>query len=180
MDIDVWITTMQGKVLYHKRASEHGKFSFQTPIVHDHHDGIDDIDDDYDYGDEEDIDDEEDTYKICIEHQHKGAHSPGARRSVFFILHETFGNMPDNTERIARATDTDRLQTTMRSMHTTLSGMIGDLSQLQRREHELTNRMKRTSSRVTTLAVISLVVTLATSAVQYKYYKGYFKQKKLC
>lgn len=178
MDIDVWITTVQGKVLYHRRSSEHGKFSFDTPALskEHEHDMLDD--DDYDYTDTN----EEDTYKICIEHQQSPSrsHPPGTKRLVSFHLNQAFNGAKNRYGDAAGAKDTDKLQATMRDMHTTLSGMIGDLSQLQKRERTLTNRMQRTTSRITWLAVFSLFVTLATSALQFRYYKGYFKQKKLC
>lgn len=181
MDIDVWITTMKGKVLYHRRSSEHGKFSFNTPaIAKEHHDEtLDDYEDEYDYAEESH---EEDTFKICIEHQQapSRAHPAGTRRMISFKLNQAFNGVHDRLNEAAGKGDTDKLQETMREMHTTLSGMIGDLSQLQRRERTLTRRMQRSAGRVTWLAAFSLVVTLATSFAQFRYYKGYFKQKKLC
>lgn len=180
MDIDVWITTMQGKVLYHRRSPEHGKFSFDTPGVPKDrdHDMLDD--DDYGYADAH----EEDTYKICIEHQQSPSrsHPPDTKRLISFHLNQAFNgaNAGERLADAAGAKDTDKLQATMRDMHTTLSGMIGDLSQLQKRERTLTNRMQRTTSRITWLSIFSLFITLATSALQFRYYKGYFKQKKLC
>lgn len=181
MDIDVWITTISGKVLYHRRSSEHGKFSFNTPTVSkEHHDeSLDDYEDDYDYAEDSH---EEDTYKICIEHQQSPsrAHPPGTKRLISFRLNQAFNGARDKLGEAAGKSDTDKLQVTMRDMHATLSAMIGDLSQLQKRERTLTHRMQRTTGRVTGLAMFSLVVTLATSALQFRYYKGYFKQKKLC
>lgn len=177
MEIDVWITTQKGVVLYHKRAADHGKFTLRTPLVSkEHHDDV--LDDDYDYDDPY----EEDTYKICIEHQQppSRAHPVGTRRMVSFVLHQAFNGLKEKGDSAAAASDTDRLQATMREMHTTLSGMIGDLSQLQRRERKLTSRMQKTTSTITYLAILSLLVTVATSAMQYRYYQGYFKQKKLC
>lgn len=176
MEIDVWITTQKGAVLYHKRAADHGKFTFRTPAISKDHD--DDVLDDYDYDEPY----EEDTYKICIEHQQppSRAHPMGTRRMISFVLHQAFNGLKEKGENVAAASDTDRLQASMRQIHTTLSGMIGDLSQLQRRERTLTTRMQKTTSTITYLAILSVVVTVATSALQFKYYRGYFKQKKLC
>lgn len=180
MDIDVWITTMSGAVLYHKRSREHGKFSFRTSGASRRHDDemLDD-EDEYDYQEEST---EEDTYKICLEHQQapSRAHATGTKRMISFRLNEAYDGVAGKEGDAAEKGDTDRLQATMRDMHSSLSGMIGDLNQLQRREKGLTNRMKKMAKRVTALAVFSLVVTLATSAMQFRYYQGYFKQKKLC
>lgn len=177
MEIDVWVTTMDGKVLYHRRAADHGKFTFKTPSIAKHHEDMDD--EDYDYEDEGD---EEDTFKICIEHQQhpSRAHPPGTHRLVSFKLHQSFKGGTISMDSAATASDTDKLQESMRQIHTALSGMIGDLSQLQRREKTLTARMQRTTSRVTSLAILAVIVTMATAAFQFKYYQGYFKQKKLC
>lgn len=177
MEIDVWITTMDGNVLYHKRAADHGKFTFRTPSVSKQHDDVEE--DEYDYGQD---DDEEDTFKICIEHQQhpSRAHPTGTHRLVSFKLHQSFNGGTSSLEDAATASDTDKLEASMRDIHTALSGMIGDLSQLQRRERVLTARMQRTTTRITSLAIFAVIVTMVTSAFQFKYYKGYFKQKKLC
>lgn len=174
MEIDVWITTLQGKVLYQKRASDHGKFSFRTPPIHrDHKPSAD-----YEYDDEE----EEDTYRVCIEHQQPAgrAHPSGTRRAVEFKLDQAFPGVRGSTGNAAKASDADRLLDTLRAMHTSLSGMIGELTRLQQRERTLTANMEHTTSRVLWLAIFSLLVTVVTCAAQYKYYEGYFKQKKLC
>lgn len=176
MEIDVWITTMSGTVLYHRRAAEHGKFSFRTPALsRKYHADMMDDEDEYDY---EEARAEEDTFKVCVEHQQVAsrAHAAGTRRMVSFKLDEARAR--DGVA--AEKGDTDALQATMKDMHASLSGMVGDLNQLQRREKGLTKRMQRTTGRVTALAVFSLVVMVATSAMQYRYYVGYFKQKKLC
>lgn len=177
MTIDVWITTSEGRVLYHKRAPDHGKFTFMTPGTNVGGHAPDPDMDDEDYDDDED----EDTYKICLEHQQIASrgHVAGTRRLVYFNLDHAFSEM-DRNEKPASGSSADKLQATMRNMHTTLSGIVGDLSQLQKRERSLLSRTQKTSSRITMFAVISLFVTLGTSAFQYKYYKGYFKQKKLC
>lgn len=177
MEIDVWITTSRGHVLYHKRASDHGKFSFSTPSLSKTHDD-DVLDEEYDYEDPY----EEDTFKICIEHQQQAsrAHPGGTRRLVYFVLHQAFNGLRDNGEGSAKVEDTDRLQVKMREMHATLSGIVGDLNQLQRRERNLMKRVKGMGSTVTGLAVFGVTVTLMTSAAQYRYYHGYFKAKKLC
>lgn len=181
MEIDVWVTTQKGTVLYHRRAADHGKFSFTTPaIAKDHHDDVLEDDEQYSYDDEDPY--EEDTFRICIEHQQvpSRAHPAGTRRLVSFVLHQAFNGLKEPAQGAASAEDTDHLQLTMREMHTTLSGMIGDLTQLQRRERNLTARMQRTSWRVTAMAVWSVLMMILTSAVQFKYYQGYFKRKKLC
>lgn len=173
MDIDLWITTVKGSVLYHKRSSNHGKFTFQTPGTNAH--------ENYDYDDDND---EDDTFRICIEHQQpaSAAHPRGTKRSVSFRLNHTPPSWAGHQRsgKAALAADTDRLQTTMRTMHSSLAGMIGDLSQLERREKLLTKGVENTTRRVTYLAIFSLVVTVMTSALQFTYFKGYFKQKKIC
>ncbi|CAN8075195.1 unnamed protein product [Agarophyton chilense] len=174
MDIDVWVTNLQGKVLYHKKAPDHGKFSFDTPKIQRQHRPADE----YEYEDEE-----EDTFRICIEHQQKAGrvHPAGTKRAIEFNLDQAFaGASTEGVDRAAKASDTDRLQKSLRRMHTSLSGMIGDMTRLQRRERMLTQKMEETTSHVMVLAILSLFVTVATCAAQYKYYEGYFKQKKLC
>jgi len=178
MAIDVWITTVEGRVLYHKRAPEHGKFSFQTPALpQDKHSGVDDEDDEEDYMDEA----EEDTFKVCLEHQQVASrgHQMGTQRLVYFHLHHAF-NAVSGGDKFASSADTDRLQATMRNMHSSLSAMVGDLSQMQRRERTLMARTQKTTARVTFFAIVSLIVIMGTSALQFKYYQGYFKRKKLC
>ena len=170
MDIDIFITTNDGKVLYHKRAPQHGKFSFWTPkYLPEEFDADDDLEED-----------EEETFRVCLEHQQHAsqAHATGTRRSIQFILHQSYKG--ESVAKAASMSDMDRLQNTMRQMHTTLSGMIGDLTQLQRRERLLTEKMEKTNSRVVALAIFGIIVAVGTSLVQFKYYQGYFKQKKLC
>lgn len=176
MDIDVWVTTLKGKVLYHKRAAEHGKFTFETPALpRDRQES-----DDYDYGGEDS--EEEDTYRVCLEHQQNPSrsHPTGTKRAIMFKLNQSFNGGTQRSETAAKTSDTDRLQESMQSMHRTLSGMIGDLSKLQMRDKALTARLVKTGRRVSGMAIFSLIVTLGISALQFRYYRGYFKQKKLC
>lgn len=178
MEIDVWVTTVGGTVLYHRRAAEHGKFSFRTPALsRKYHADMMDDEDEYDY---EEARAEEDTFKVCVEHQQVGsrAHAAGTRRMVSLKLNEAHG--PDGDD-AAEKGDTDRLEATMKDMQASLRDMKLDLDHLQWREEKwLIEGMQRTTGRVTALAVFSLAVMVATSAMQYRYYLGYFKQKKLC
>lgn len=173
MNIDVWVTTLQGKVLYHRCAPSHGKLSFQTPHSERTH--------------EEDIylhefHDDEDTFQICIEHQQNPSAvqtSPDASRVITLRLND-IQSLAVRHSRAATASDADRLLRSMRSMHTQLSGMIGDLTDLEQRERNTVSDVVRTTWYVTFLAIASLLVIGATSALQICYYKLYFKHKKVC
>lgn len=177
MRIDVWITTVEGRVLYHKYADDHGKFTFDTPKLPNHRENewADDYEDSYIP--------EDDTYKVCIEHQQVAGrvHEPGTKRAVSIHFNEAMGMQSERqVSRAATSQSTDQLQSSMREIHNTLSAMIGDLAMLESRERFLTKRISGTIRQVTILAVVSLFVICLTSLLQFRYYKGYFQQKKLC
>lgn len=175
MEVDVWITTFSGQVLYHKRATSHGKFSFTTPAVR--KTGASGVNEDED---DEYASEEEDTYRVCLEHQQPASrsHPAGTRRLVSFHLDHAF-NALYRGDRHAQVEDVDQLDRTMRQIHTSLLGMIGDLSRLEKRERDLMARIQSTTGRVTKFSIVALAILFGTSALQYKYYSTYFKQKKL-
>lgn len=177
MDIDVWITTLQGKVLYHRCAPSHGKLSFLTPLAEHtgpHYDDYDDLE-------LNDFRQDEDTFRICIEHQQNPsmAHVAGASRVITLRMKDVDTTVIRHN-RAASASDTDRLQRSMRSMHNQLAAMVGDLTQLEHRERTLTKCVAQTAWRVSCLAALSLLVIFATSALQMSYYKTYLRHKKVC
>lgn len=175
MDIDVWVTTTQGRVLYHKRAPSHGAFSFETVAPQKtQHSGIDD-------GDEETYGWVDETYRFCIEHQRaEGAvHGGDVKRFVSFKINEASHGMRMRTTH-ANDQATDKLTTTMVDMHKTLSALVDDLAVLQQRERILVKRTSKTTGRVSVFSAVSVMVAVFTSAVQYKYFKTYFQSKKLC
>lgn len=174
MDIDVWVTTLQGVVLYHRCAPSHGKLSFQTPVS----DGARVPDEGTGYGD---YADDEDTFRLCVEHQQvpSTAHDGRTRRVVALRLRDVDAALWKR-ERVASNSDTDKLLRAMRVMHTSLAGMIGDLTALEMREKGLTASVVGTASRVTAMAFVSFVVIVAISVAQVRYYRDFFKAKKLC
>lgn len=178
MDIDVWMSTLQGIVLYHKRAPAHGKLSFDTP--HSSH---------AQHRQEDEEEDDEDTFQLCIEHQQapSAIHEHGTSRVIIVRLHHlgVHGNLlgshgDKGKGGAASIGDTDRLLLSMEGMHSELSGMVGDISKLEQNERGLTSHVKETASRVGSLAALSLAVTVVTAGLQFKYYKTYFKHKKVC
>ncbi len=163
MDIDVWVTTLKGRVLYHRHGTEKGMISFMTPKS-EHLD----LDDD----DEED----NDTFRVCLEHQLRPSETltQGAKRLVSYRLdkaqHKLRGFQSHATLRHAH-TLTERL----REIHTALSNMMGDLSFLEQRERRLLERNRLTLSRISFLASLSLIVMVATSCIQLTYYRQFFQ-----
>jgi hypothetical protein len=176
MEIDLWITTLSGLVIYHNRAADHGKFSFITARVEKmQYSGVDDEEEDgFDFQDE--------TYRICLEHQYRSdaVQPDGAKRSIYFNLHNSFLEIDSEAHNLARSGKTDTLQNNMRNVHDALSNIIGDLSHLQQRERVLVKRLNVTSSRVTYLACLSILIAMITSIMQLQFFKSYFKQRKLC
>lgn len=177
MDIDVWVTTTEGRVLYHKRAPSHGSFSFETTTPKKtQHSGIDSEDDDdhmYGWVDE--------TYRFCIEHQrtHGAVIDGDVSRLVSFEIKGSSQNMRMATNH-AKVEATDKLTSKMVDMHHTLNGLLDDLAVLQQRERALVRRVGHTTGRVSAFSALSVCVALVTSALQYKYFKTYFQNKKLC
>lgn len=184
MDIDVWVTTMQGTVLFHKRAPAHGKFTFKTPAaVKRQYSGIDSEEEDgedYDWTDE--------TYRFCIEHQSpQGVVMPeGASRKVSFSLEN-----PDVSSAIeagerrkehgaASDAGVEEVSKRMRTMHSTMSLLISELTGMQQKERKNVKSNAKMSRNVTLMSLLAILLCIATSAAQYAYYKAYFKQKKMC
>lgn len=199
MEIDVWITTVPGKVLYHHRAPTHGKLSFETPMIdenevdrhHEHHRR--DMDGGYD-------DNDEDTYQLCVEHQQPPSlvGTEGLSRVISIKLHDAYSNLVSQHghqfeqykghvvhqqagEGVpATEQHTTQLAQSMESMDQELRGMVVDLTRLQQKERGLTEHVKETASRVSVLAGISVAITMVTASVQFLYYRSYFKHKKVC
>lgn len=173
MSIDVWVTTLQGVVIYHRCAHAHGKLTFRTPesVAGSHEEE----------GSLQDMREDEDTFKVCIEHQQQPstAHEAHTERSITVGFQEADRSFWKR-ERPALASDTDRLLRSMRTIHTSLVGMIGDLSQLEQRERSLTKGIMNTGWRVSVLAAISFMTVVLISFLQFRYYRDFFKQKKLC
>jgi emp24/gp25L/p24 family/GOLD len=177
MEIDVWITTMKGRVLWHKRAPDHGKFVFTTgSVTKTQHSGIDsDDEDEVDYGWTDE------TYRICLEHQRPSGsvHPPGSSRIIaFHLTEEATGAAKGSQPVTGEAVNT--LQLRMRTMHETLSLLITDLTMLQQRERKLVKRVSSTNQHIAILSGFAIAVSLLTALLQYHYYKKYFTQKKLC
>lgn len=175
MPIDLWITTLLGVVLYHKCAPSHGKFTFVTPesphkvAISDEHDH-----DFYDYTDDED------TYRICIEHQqlHSKVYSPATYRIINFHF-ENIDNVAVPSIHVATDHDANRLIDKLKFSHISLHHMIDDIVQLQRRERLLIARVQHTAHRLACLAFSSLTIIALTSLLQLNYYRSYFKKNKL-
>jgi hypothetical protein len=178
MELDVWVTTMNDAVLYHKRSPSHGKFYFDTPAIHSRqYSGIEEEDDAIGMGYDEE------TIRICIEHQKDpGAYgTEGARRLVSLrIDHPTpLGNM-HNSQKFAQGDHTTQLQDGLGRIQETLSGLVSDLTVLQQRERTLVKRLHSTNTRVVTCAVISIFFAGLTSFLQLRHFRTYFKRKRLC
>lgn len=188
MDIDVWVTTLPGKVLYHKRAPDHGKLSFQTPSVRNlrvdalHPDVVDNVDADA-YGFDQSAEDE-DTFRVCVEHQDvpSSLHDDGAHRAISLRLGDgsPAHTAADAATGMARAHDANRLVDSVLYMHEGLTAMVGDLSRLEARERALIDACRRTGTRVSVLAMAAVASAVAVTAAQSHYYGVFFKQNKLC
>lgn len=176
MPIDLWITTLLGVVLYHKCAPSHGKFTFTTPESNHKLRAVDEQDHDfYDYTDDED------TYRICIEHQqtHSKVYMSGTHRIINFHL-ENIENAVVPSINAATDHDTNRLIDKLKFSHISLHHMIDDLVQLQRRDRLLAVRVQHIGYRLSFLAIASLVLSALTSLLQLNYYRMFFKKNKLC
>lgn len=176
MQIDLWITTLLGVVLYHKCAPSHGKFTFTTPESNHKLRSVDEQDHDfYDYTDDED------TYRICIEHQqmHSKVYASGTYRIIDFHL-EDIDKAVVPSINVATDQDTNRLIDKLKLSHISLHHMIDDLVQLQHHERLLAARVQHTARRLSFLSITSLVLTLLTSVLQLSYYRIFFRKNKLC
>lgn len=154
--------------VYEGRLRSASKFSFRTPPhSHQHHD----------YDDYDDEDDEED---IAAPHAAFSACLTLSRGSgaVSFNIRSARSNA-DPADVAASDKGVKGVSLAMRQMHQTLSQLTSDLARLEQREHKLLDRNARVGSRVVTLALFSIVVLLASTAVQLTYFKSFFKQKKL-
>lgn len=176
MELDVWVTTLTGSVLYHRHGTHEGIVSFTTPRAHAAHDMDDDAAADASGPHQKD------TFRVCVEHQLRpsDAVARGARRLVSYRMDGAFVPRLPVGGRRATAKGAGVLVERMREMHASLAGMVGDLDRLEQREFRLLERNERTSRRLATLAGVSLVAIVATSVVQYNYYRAYFKEKKIC
>jgi emp24/gp25L/p24 family/GOLD len=178
MELDVWVTTMNDAVLYHKRSPSHGKFYFDTPAIHSRqYSGIEEDDDTIGMGYDEE------TIRICIEHQRDpGAYSTeGARRLVSLrIDHPTPPGNMHASQKFALGDHTTQLQDGLGRIQEALSGLVSDLTLLQQRERVLVKRVHSTNTRVLTCVVISIFFAGLTAFLQLRHFKTYFKQKRLC
>jgi emp24/gp25L/p24 family/GOLD len=181
MELDVWVTTLDGTVLYHKRSPSHGKFIFQTPVVQPRqYSGIDEDADDTMMG----MEDDEETIRICVEHQqhpHEHAAGDGSRRLVSLAMdHTTPPGGVHRDAQLAQEGNAAQLQDGLSRVQDTLASLVSDITMLQQRERILVKHLHATNKRVATYAIISILVAALVSFVQLQYFKIYFKQKKIC
>lgn len=173
----MWVTTLTGQVLYHRRGTPEGMVSFTTPRAP----GPSDMDDDIGVG-EGAGPPQKDTYRVCVEHQLRAsdAVTQGARRLVSYRLNDArIPRLPGSGPR-ATSKHAGVLVNRLQEMHESLTGMVGDLDELERREFRLLERNYRMSTRLAILAAVSLIALVATSVIQCNYYRVYFKAKKIC
>jgi emp24/gp25L/p24 family/GOLD len=179
MELDVWVTTADGTVLYHKRSPSHGKFIFQTPVVQPRqYSGIDDEADDL-VGMEYD----EETIRVCVEHQQDPhAHAgDGSRRLVSLSMdHTTPPGGVHKDASLAHEGQAAQLQDGLSRVQDTLSSLVNDITMMQQRERILVRHLHSTNKRVATYAIFSILVAVCISFAQLQYFKTYFKQKKIC
>lgn len=158
-------------------ASDHisSKFAFRTPAHHPA-DGPH-PDDDYLYDDY--LDDA--TFDACLvlSFEQRGTYREGAKRAVeFWIRADGRGAIPVNQPR-AKEGAMGKVNAALEDMQTSLTRIVADLSALQQRERRLVRRTTVTASRLVIFAVLSLLVIVATSTLQFLHFRTYFKSKKL-
>lgn len=154
-------------------SSDDAKFAFRTP---DHYTGAaPEPDEDYRY-EEYDLDS---TYTACLVLAFDEArHAAGVKRAVeFWIRPEKSARFA--TEPRAKEGTMVSVNSALGDMQDILRGIVVDLAALQQRERRLVKRTEMTSDRLLLFAVLSLVVLMGTSVMQFMHFKTYFKSKKL-
>ncbi|KAK1861622.1 hypothetical protein I4F81_004204 [Pyropia yezoensis] len=179
MELDVWVITKNGRVLFHRRKTHHGKFSFTTP----EHPDVDHSRPRNDEDTEEEMYGvEEDNYQVCIEHQdHPDAvHEAGTKRLVSFKLDHSAAYDPSGGHTVAaKAKDVDGVVRALEDMHHTLLSMKNQLDTLHYREKRLAKANEGTNERVAWYSSVGFVVLLLTGAYQSFYMKRYLTSKKI-
>lgn len=137
---------------------------------------LDDIDE-YDYDPRE----FEGWFDVCVVLTvDRSSHEAHTRRAVsFWIRPEDYYD--EHIEDGASAADSQvhSVQRHLEDVQNILNHMVGDIVSLQQRERRLVDHNQRTSSRLLTLAFLSLFVLVITSSLQFMHFKTYFKSKKL-
>lgn len=173
------------KVIYqsHPHDKRDASFSFQTSGrglprrgAHDPQHPHDEPDE-YDY-DERDV---EGWFSACVVlMSDKPSHNAHSRRAVSFWTRSTVvpGELPNSSSRASN----DRvvvIENQLLQMQQTLQGMAAELVALQDQERKLARHNAATGRRLVIYAVIAIVVSTATSALQFSHLVNYFKGKKL-
>lgn len=161
--VTVVIKNPEGHVIYQKSELEHGKFSWKSDPMPE---GVYDDDLDYAYAEEEK------PYEICIENYARRGHE---RRMIFMEMTEEYRAR----SREAKREHVDRVQESLIRMSDLLNGMIAEMSMLENRERRLVNMTKATNTRLTIFASMSFFVIVVVAAYQSRYYRSYFRTKKL-
>lgn len=149
------------------------KFAFVTP---DYYTGrAPDVEDDYDYEPYE----LDASYAVCLtlsfdDHRHVDR---GKRPITFWIRPDRHKGLVPEPK--AKEGSLGTISVALQDMQESLRGMVNDLAALQQRERRLVLRTEATGSRLVLLAILSLVVIVATAALQFFHFKSYFKSKKL-
>lgn len=170
------IKSLSGKLVFESQrdGQQNGKFAFTTPDYFDTNQPH--IDDDYGYEDEEMTA----KFEACLVlNFHEMHHIENGRRSVEFWIRPDSGKRHPMKERKASETSIETMNNALEDMQYTLTSIVDDLAALQQRERRLVNATNLTSSRLLQFAVVSIVVLLITSTLQFVHFKTYFKTKKL-
>lgn len=172
-----------GVTFFEKHSAVIGSFGVNTPGTP----GTPASEEEWDAEDMEDEDEGNITreYKACVvlTFDEKPAGGVVARRAVRIRLWQA-GRAEAGKESAGGGGESGEvvewLNAGMKEMLAEMQGMVTDLNRLQRRERKLVKRMNNNEIVLMRVALISIAVIIATSAMQYAHYKAYFTSKKLC
>ena len=176
-EVDVKISTLQDNILYQRRSSNPGKFSFHTPSTYTGQ-SVPDLE-------AEDIDpDDEDTYQFCVHHYQYGTRDSGGALDKNRLIEFKWKAVPldgygSERSRSAKKMSTDTLQLAMNEMRNELLKITKELSGLQQRERVLVKRNEKAAKHVVFYAVLSILVAGGVSAFQVHYFQRFFKARKI-
>lgn len=182
-DLSIDVRTANGKHVYESssRDSKHHHFSFTSPAVdknqeHRHPEDYEDYEDYYDdYDDEYDV-----VLEICLMLTFDShVHNAEGKRGVSFWIRAEKESVDLRAEGKATVNTVFGMARTLIEMHNSLQSIAQELSTLRQRERRLVHRHESNAKHIYLLAVLSVIVMIGTSALQFMHFKKYFQTKKL-
>ena len=141
-----------------------------------HPEDYEDYDDYYDdYEEEYDV-----SLEICLMLSFDThLHNAEGKRGVSFWIRPEKETVDLQSDGKATINTVFGMARTLIEMHNSLQSIAQELSTLRQRERRLVNRHESNARYIYILAVLSVIVMIGTSALQFMHFKKYFQTKKL-